>query len=130
MGTHSSILARSIPWTEEPGGLQSTRVARVGRDSVTKPPGLVPIPSPKEGPQIRLQGPPAALSVQAPGSWCSCCPSSAAGWLACAETSMETPVTTFGAARVSWSPLLNWPPTPGASGLSARSRGTCRTPVP
>ena len=24
MATHSSILAWSIPWTEEPGGLQST----------------------------------------------------------------------------------------------------------
>ena len=24
MGTHSSILAWKIPWTEEPGGLQST----------------------------------------------------------------------------------------------------------
>jgi len=24
MGTHSSILAWRIPWTEEPGGLQST----------------------------------------------------------------------------------------------------------
>ena len=23
MATHSNILARSIPWTEEPGGLQS-----------------------------------------------------------------------------------------------------------
>ena len=26
MATHSSILARKIPWTEEPGGLQSTGV--------------------------------------------------------------------------------------------------------
>ena len=25
MATHSSILAWRIPWTEEPGGLQSTR---------------------------------------------------------------------------------------------------------
>ena len=24
MATHSSILARRIPWTEEPGGIQST----------------------------------------------------------------------------------------------------------
>ena len=24
MATHSSTLARTIPWTEEPGGLQST----------------------------------------------------------------------------------------------------------
>ena len=25
MATHSSVLARKIPWTEEPGGLQSMR---------------------------------------------------------------------------------------------------------
>ena len=28
MATHSSILAWRIPWTEEPGGLQSKRVAK------------------------------------------------------------------------------------------------------
>ena len=32
--THSSILAWRIPWTEEPGGLQSTESQRVGHDSV------------------------------------------------------------------------------------------------
>ena len=36
MTTHSSILAWRIPWTEEPGGLQSTGSQRVGRDGVTK----------------------------------------------------------------------------------------------
>ena len=30
MATHSSILAWEIPWTEEPGGLQSTGLQRVG----------------------------------------------------------------------------------------------------
>ena len=34
--THSSILAWRIPWTEEPGGLQSTGSQRVGYDWVTK----------------------------------------------------------------------------------------------
>ena len=29
MATHSSILAWKIPWTEEPGGLQSTGSQRV-----------------------------------------------------------------------------------------------------
>ena len=29
MATHSSILAWRIPWTEEPGGLQSMRLQRV-----------------------------------------------------------------------------------------------------
>ena len=30
--THSSVLARSMPWTEEPGGLQSTGLQRVRHD--------------------------------------------------------------------------------------------------
>ena len=32
MATHSSILAWRIPWTEEPGGLQSTESQRIGSD--------------------------------------------------------------------------------------------------
>ena len=32
MTTHSSILAQRIPWTEEPGGLQSMVSQRVGHD--------------------------------------------------------------------------------------------------
>ena len=32
MATHSSILAWQIPWTEEPGGLQSMASHRVGHD--------------------------------------------------------------------------------------------------
>ena len=32
MATHSSIIAGIIPWTEEPGGLQSTGLQRVGHD--------------------------------------------------------------------------------------------------
>ena len=35
MATHSSILARRILWTEEPGGLQSMGSQRVGHDWVT-----------------------------------------------------------------------------------------------
>ena len=35
MATHSSILAWEIPWTEEPGSLQSTGSQRVGHDCVT-----------------------------------------------------------------------------------------------
>ena len=31
-GTHSSTLAWKIPWTEEPGGLQSMRSLGVGHD--------------------------------------------------------------------------------------------------
>ena len=32
MATHSSPLPWEIPWTEEPGGLQSMGLQRVGRD--------------------------------------------------------------------------------------------------
>ena len=32
MATHSSTLAWKIPWTEEPGGLQSMGSLRVGHD--------------------------------------------------------------------------------------------------
>ena len=32
MATHSSILARRIPWTEETGGLQSMGLQRVRHD--------------------------------------------------------------------------------------------------
>jgi len=32
MATNSSILAWRIPWTEEPGRLQSIRLQRVGHD--------------------------------------------------------------------------------------------------
>ena len=32
IATHSSILAWRIPWTEEPGGLQSIGSQRVGHD--------------------------------------------------------------------------------------------------
>ena len=37
-GKESSIVAWEIPWTEEPGRLQSTGSQRVRRDLVTKPP--------------------------------------------------------------------------------------------
>ena len=32
MATHSSILARKTSWTDEPGGLQSIGLQRVGHD--------------------------------------------------------------------------------------------------
>ena len=35
MSTHSSILAQRIPWTEEPGGLQSMDSQRVGHNWAT-----------------------------------------------------------------------------------------------
>ena len=35
MATHSSTLAWKIPWVEEPGGLQSMGILRVGHDRAT-----------------------------------------------------------------------------------------------
>ena len=35
MATHSTILACRIPWTEEPGGLQSMGSQRAGHDRAT-----------------------------------------------------------------------------------------------
>ena len=36
MATRSNILAWEIPWTEEPGGLQSIESQRVGHNLATK----------------------------------------------------------------------------------------------
>ena len=36
MATHSSILAWEIPWTEEPGGVQSMGFQRAGHNLVTE----------------------------------------------------------------------------------------------
>ena len=36
MANHSNILAWEIPWTEEPGGLQSMGSQRVGHNLVTE----------------------------------------------------------------------------------------------
>ena len=36
MATHSSVVAREISWTEEPDGLQSMGLQRVGYDVATK----------------------------------------------------------------------------------------------
>ena len=36
MATHSNILAWRIPWTEEPGGLQSMGSQRIGHGLATK----------------------------------------------------------------------------------------------
>ena len=38
MATHSSILSWKIPWTEEPGGLQSMGVTESDTTEATKPP--------------------------------------------------------------------------------------------
>ena len=36
MATHSSLLAWEIPWTEEPGELESMGSQKVGHDQATK----------------------------------------------------------------------------------------------
>ena len=43
MATRSSILAWKIPWTEEPGGLQSMGSHRVGHNLATNPPPIANI---------------------------------------------------------------------------------------
>ena len=43
MATHSSILAQKIPWTEEPGGLQSMGSQRVGHSLATKQTKLIEV---------------------------------------------------------------------------------------
>ena len=54
MATHSSILARKIPWTEEPGGLQPMGSHRVESDLLTKQQqtckGHMDLPSKASGP--------------------------------------------------------------------------------
>ena len=45
MAIHSSILAWRIQWAEEPSGIQSMGLQRVGHDLATKPP---PIASPTD----------------------------------------------------------------------------------
>ena len=37
IAVHSRILAWEIPWTEEPGGLQSMELQRIGHNLATKP---------------------------------------------------------------------------------------------
>ena len=77
MATHSSILAWEIPWTEEPGGLQSMELQRVGRDwTMTNtftffawlgfPQGLVALPTapaPAGGASLPSQHSPGSLPV-------------------------------------------------------------------
>ena len=43
MATHSSILAWRIPWTEEPGGLQSMELQRVRQDWAQAHPSKIPL---------------------------------------------------------------------------------------
>ena len=58
MATHSSIFAWRIPWTEEPGGLQSMRSQRVRRDLVTQ---FIQLLS-----RVRLFATPWTVTCQAP----------------------------------------------------------------
>ena len=45
MATHSSVLAWKVPWTEEPGRLQSMRLQRVGHDWMTSLSGISWLPT-------------------------------------------------------------------------------------
>ena len=72
MATHCSILAWRIPWTEEPGGLQSMGSQRVRHDWATLThththtilalwPGIEPVP-----PALEVQGPNPRTVTQSP----------------------------------------------------------------
>ena len=47
MAMHSSILTWEIPWTEDPGGLQSMLSQRAGHDLVTKQQQQIPSSEPQ-----------------------------------------------------------------------------------
>ena len=65
MATHCSILAWEIPWTEEPGGLQSMGSQRVRRDLATKQ-QWHKVPGFTAGACTRISSPPPAAFVQSP----------------------------------------------------------------
>jgi len=52
MATHSSILAWEIPWTEEPGGLQSMGSQRVGHNLAIEQQATIRKEPPKNPTQI------------------------------------------------------------------------------
>ena len=61
---HSRVLTWEIPWTEEPGGLQSTGLQRVRYNSATKHTQMLPLGSKTHRhdstiglPQVRLPKP-------------------------------------------------------------------------
>ena len=76
IATHSSILAWGIPWTEEPGWLQSMGLQRVGLNRVTNTQALVgedldmsPWGSPFIPMQMGSQKPnPTSASLAGPGA--------------------------------------------------------------
>ena len=55
MATHSSILAWEIPWTKEPGGLQSMESQRVRHDVVTEHAYIYLLPARVSPPTAALQ---------------------------------------------------------------------------
>jgi len=77
MATHSSILAWWIPWTEEPGGLQSTGSQRVGHDWATSLhftsqfTGCLPITEQRENTIISISSPhhPFLFLIKEPRGW-------------------------------------------------------------
>ena len=71
MATHSSILAWGIPWTEEPGGLQSMRLQRLrkeGSDLAVSDLIEVKWSEMKSLSRVRLFATPWTLAYQAPPS--------------------------------------------------------------
>ena len=66
MATHSNIHAWKIPWTEEPGGLQSMGSQRVGHDCVTSLTNYCRGWAHQEQPGWNCQAPPPGTITQHP----------------------------------------------------------------
>ena len=69
MATRSSTLVWEIPWTEEPGGLQSTESQRVGHDLGTEQENIM------SGPRPSWLGPPKSIKSPEPRIRCGLRPS-------------------------------------------------------
>ena len=63
MATHSCILVWETPWTEEPGGLQSMGLQRVGYNGVTFSPHLLVLQSLGPGAKAALK---AKVEIRSP----------------------------------------------------------------
>ena len=104
MATHSSILAWGIPWTEEPGGLQSEGLQRVRHDCVTH----------------HCQS-----LTQPPGGWrenccLPACPSSSGVKTAGRQTWFQAKLCRFLAVHLSPFIPLSWSPVTNASSGEGR----------
>ena len=76
MATHSSILAWRLPWTEQPGGLQSTGLQKVGHEWFWLTPVACGILVPRPG----MEPLPLVVKVQSLSHSCAPCSEGAESW--------------------------------------------------